>query len=78
MRFTLVLKDLVETHRANLLAVVFTIAVLITAPGIGNQTGPTSKDEYHRVFRTALTMIEENVWLVPVLDEPQESKSRRC
>jgi 4-amino-4-deoxy-L-arabinose transferase-like glycosyltransferase len=62
------MKDFIETHRAILLAVVFTIAVLITAPGIGNQTGPTSKDEYHRVFRTALTMIEENVWLVPVLD----------
>jgi hypothetical protein len=68
LRFSLVMKDFVETHRPTLLAVVFTIAVLITAPGIGNQTGPTSKDEYHRVFRTALTMIEENVWLVPVLD----------
>ena len=55
-------------HRALLVAVVFTITVLIIAPGIGNQTGPTSKDEYHRVFRTALTMIEEKVWLVPVLD----------
>ena len=57
-----------ETHRAILWAVVFTFAVLITAPGIGNQSGPTSKDEYHRVVRTALTMIEENVWLVPILD----------
>jgi hypothetical protein len=62
------MKDFFEMHRALLAAVVFTIAVLIIAPGIGNQTGPTSKDEYHRVFRTALTMIEENVWLVPVLD----------
>lgn len=57
-----------DTHRAILLALVFTCGVLITAPGIGNQTGPTSKDEYHRVFRTALTMMEEDVWLVPFLD----------
>jgi hypothetical protein len=57
-----------DTHRAILLAVVFTFSVIITAPGIGNQTGPTSKDEYHRVFRTALTMMEEDVWLVPFLD----------
>ena len=62
------MKSFFEMHRALLVAVVFTIAVLLTAPGIGNQTGPTSKDEYHRVFRTALSMIEENVWLVPVLD----------
>ena len=62
------MKDLFESHRTILLAVVFTFAVLITAPGIGNQTGPTSKDEYHRVFRTALTMVEEDVWLVPFLD----------
>ena len=60
--------DFFDTHRAILLAVVFTFAVFITAPGIGNQTGPTSKDEYHRVFRTALTMMEEDVWLVPFLD----------
>ena len=46
------MKDFFESHRAILLALVFTFAVLITAPGIGNPTGPTSKDEYHRVFRT--------------------------
>jgi 4-amino-4-deoxy-L-arabinose transferase-like glycosyltransferase len=62
------MKDFFEMPRAFLVAVVFTSGVLIIAPGIGNQTGPTSKDEYHRVFRTALTMMEENVWLVPVLD----------
>ncbi len=62
------MKDFFETHRAILLAIVFTFAVLVTAPGIGNPTGPTSKDEYHRVFRTALTMMKEDVWLVPFLD----------
>ena len=62
------MKDFFESHRTILLAVVFTFAVIMTAPGIGNQTGPTSKDEYHRVFRTALTMMEEDVWLVPLLD----------
>jgi 4-amino-4-deoxy-L-arabinose transferase-like glycosyltransferase len=62
------MKDFFETHRPILLAVAFAFAVLLTAPGIGNQTGPTSKDEYHRVFRTALTMMEEDVWLVPFLD----------
>jgi len=61
------MKDFFETHRPILWAVVFTFAVLITAPGIGNQSGQTLKDEYHRVFRTALTMIEEDVWLVPIL-----------
>jgi hypothetical protein len=62
------MKDFFEAHRPILLAVVFAFAVLVTAPGIGNQTGPTSKDEYHRVLRTALTMTEEDVWLVPFLD----------
>jgi 4-amino-4-deoxy-L-arabinose transferase-like glycosyltransferase len=66
--FSTIMTNFFETHRGVLLAVVFTVAVFITAPGIGNHTGPTSKDEYHRVFRTALTMMEEDVWLVPFLD----------
>jgi hypothetical protein len=62
------MKHFSEKHRTMLLVMVFTIAVMATAPGISNQSSPTSKDEYHRIFRTALTMMEENVWLVPVLD----------
>jgi hypothetical protein len=45
------------------------VTVLLNAIGVDKVTSPTSKDEYHRVFRTALTMREENVWLVPLLDE---------
>ena len=44
------------------------MTVLLNAVGVSERTSPTSKDEYHRVFRTALTMIEENVWFVPLLD----------
>ena len=55
-------------HRAALLGSIILITMLLNALGAGNLTSPTSKDEYHRVFRTALTMSEENVWLVPLLD----------
>lgn len=43
-------------------------AVVILAPGIGSLSGPTEKDEYHRVYRTALTMMENDQWIVPHLD----------
>lgn len=43
-------------------------AVLILGPGIGSLSGPTEKDEYHRVYRTVLTMMENDQWLVPHLD----------
>ena len=58
----------VQKHRLVFLASVFLVMVLLNAIGVGKLTSPTSKDEYHRVFRTALTMIEENVWFVPLLD----------
>ena len=55
-------------HRAAFLGSIILITVLLNALGAGNLTSPTSKDEYHRVFRTALTMMEEDVWLIPLLD----------
>jgi 4-amino-4-deoxy-L-arabinose transferase-like glycosyltransferase len=57
-----------QKHRLVFLGSVFLVTVLLNAIGVDKVTSPTSKDEYHRVFRTALTMSEENVWLVPLLD----------
>ena len=57
-----------QKHRAVFLGSIFLITVLFNAVGVGKLTSPTSKDEYHRVFRTALTMMQEDVWLVPLLD----------
>ena len=57
-----------QNHRLVCLGSVFLVTVLLNAIGAEKVTSPTSKDEYHRVFRTALTMSEENVWLVPLLD----------
>ena len=57
-----------QKHKLVFLGSVFLATVLLNAIGVDKVTSPTSKDEYHRVFRTALTMSEENVWLVPRLD----------
>jgi 4-amino-4-deoxy-L-arabinose transferase-like glycosyltransferase len=57
-----------QKHRFVFLGSVFLLTVLLNAIGVDKVTSPTSKDEYHRVFRTALTMSEENVWFVPLLD----------
>ena len=57
-----------QKHKLVFLGSVFLATVLLNAIGVDKVTSPTSKDEYHRVFRTALTMSEENVWLVPLLD----------
>jgi hypothetical protein len=45
-----IMKHFSEKHRTMLLVMVFTIAVMATAPGISNQSSPTSKDEYHRIL----------------------------
>jgi 4-amino-4-deoxy-L-arabinose transferase-like glycosyltransferase len=58
----------IEKHRAVLLVSVFLTTVLLNGVGSHKLTSPTSKDEYHRVFRTALTMVEEDAWLLPLLD----------
>ena len=57
-----------QKHRLVFLGSVLLVTVLLNGIGADKVTSPTSKDEYHRVFRTALTMSEENVWLVPLLD----------
>jgi len=48
--------------------VLFGLALAFFSIGVGEITSPTSKDEYHRVFRTALQMVEQKVWWIPTLD----------
>ncbi len=55
-------------NRFSVLGLLFLGSVLILFPGIGEITGVTAKDEYFLIYRTALTMMERNEWLVPYLD----------
>jgi len=43
-------------------------SIVVLSQGIGQITGLTEQDEYHHIFRTALTMMERDEWLVPYLD----------
>jgi 4-amino-4-deoxy-L-arabinose transferase-like glycosyltransferase len=48
--------------------ILFCLCVALFAVGVGETTSLTSKDEYHRVFRTALQMVEQDSWWIPTLD----------
>ncbi|HET7853513.1 MAG TPA: glycosyltransferase family 39 protein, partial [Candidatus Methylomirabilis sp.] len=52
-----------------LLTLLFLASVLALSPGIGEVTGITTGDESQLTFRTALTMMEHDVWIVPRLGE---------
>lgn len=57
-----------ERYHNLWLGLLFSLAVAVFSLGVGEITSPTSKDEYHRVFRTGLQMLEQNVWWIPTLD----------
>lgn len=46
----------------------FLLACLAFAPGIGQPTGVTTKDEYFLGLRTPMCVLEHGDWLVPCLD----------
>ncbi len=50
------------------LGLIFLSAVFILAPGIAQISGVTTRDEYDLIYRTVLSMMERNDWLVPHLD----------
>ena len=56
-------------QRTLLLALLFLAALLALSPGIGEVTGITTGDESQLTLRTALTMMEHDVWIVPHVDE---------
>ena len=58
----------VDRYYAAFIALLFCGSIALFSLGIGEITGPTSKDEYHRVFRTALQMMEQDIWWIPTLD----------
>jgi 4-amino-4-deoxy-L-arabinose transferase-like glycosyltransferase len=60
--------EIASHHRNRLLLLLFFGSILVLSPGIYKITSVTDPDEYHRVFRTALTMMERDEWLVPYLD----------
>ncbi len=53
---------------ALLLLGLFLLACLAFAPGIGQPTGVTTKDEYFLGLRTPMCIVEHGDWLVPCLD----------
>lgn len=55
-----------------LFPLLFLVSVLVLSPGIGEITGVTAKDEYHVSLRVPLSMIEQDVWIVPVLQTVPE------
>ena len=55
-------------QRTLLLTLLFLAALLALSPGIGEFTGITTGDESQLTLRTALTMVEQDVWIVPHLD----------
>jgi hypothetical protein len=57
-----------QSNQALALGVVFVLALLILAPGIGEITSATGKDEYHLGLRAPLAMMEQDRWLIPWLD----------
>ncbi len=54
--------------------VIFLLAVLVLSLGIDATTGITGKDEYFLSHRTPLTMMEQDRWWVPWLDEAPRLK----
>lgn len=57
------------SKRATLLLLgLFLLACLALAPGIGQPTGVTTKDEYFLGLRTPMCIVEHGDWLVPCLD----------
>lgn len=57
------------SKRATLLLLgLFLLACLAFAPGIGQPTGVTTKDEYFLGLRTPMCIVEHGDWLVPCLD----------
>jgi 4-amino-4-deoxy-L-arabinose transferase-like glycosyltransferase len=57
-----------QTNQALALGMIFVLALLILAPGIGEITSATGKDEYHLGLRVPLAMMEQDRWLIPWLD----------
>ncbi|MFQ5992769.1 MAG: ArnT family glycosyltransferase, partial [Nitrospiraceae bacterium] len=60
--------ELGQRQRYVLLTLLFLASVIALSPGIGEVTGVTAKDEYFVYLRTALSMIEQDAWIVPILD----------
>ena len=44
------------------------LSLAIFSPGIGNISIFTDPDEYHRIYRTVLSMMENDEWMAPRLD----------
>ncbi|MEJ2060662.1 MAG: glycosyltransferase family 39 protein, partial [Gammaproteobacteria bacterium] len=62
-------------RRALWFAALFVLAVVLFAPGIGQVTSVTTKDEYYLGLRTPMCMVEQDHWLIPCLDnEPRIKK----
>ena len=50
------------------LSLLFFLSLAILSPGIGSISIFTDPDEYHRIYRTVLSMIETDEWMAPRLD----------
>jgi 4-amino-4-deoxy-L-arabinose transferase-like glycosyltransferase len=57
-----------QSNQVLALGMIFVLALLILAPGIGELTAATGKDEYRLGLRVPLTMMEQDRWLIPWLD----------
>ena len=54
--------------RSFLLPLLFVLSLATFSPGIGNISIFTDPDEYHRIYRTVLSMMENDDWMAPKLD----------
>jgi len=56
------------TSRSLLLPLLFALSLVILSPGITSVSIFTDPDEYHRIYRTVLSMMENDEWMAPRLD----------
>jgi len=54
--------------RSLLLPLLFALSLAILSPGITSVSIFTDPDEYHRIHRTVLSMMEDGEWIAPRLD----------
>jgi 4-amino-4-deoxy-L-arabinose transferase-like glycosyltransferase len=54
--------------RSLLLPLLFALSLAILSPGITSVSIFTDPDEYHRIYRTVLSMMENDEWMAPRLD----------